>query len=138
MEWLAALSLCLFAGAFNPARDEIRQREPAAQGDIERARWINLHMRQKSLLIAAAAVLGFGGGQLTSAVAQTRTTEARQNVALNNGQTAKEIREDHFGSYAGGIGRGFMRSGGHTPYEWGTSRACAKMVHAKGISHSRI
>jgi hypothetical protein len=94
------------------------------------------------LLLAAATLAGFGAVNVAPAAVQTTRAKQRQ-ATIQNGATTRSIEADMFNSYAAGIGAGFMRSGGHTPYEWGTSRACAKMVrknrmHAKGISHSRI
>lgn len=98
-------------------------------------------MSIKRALIATLAALGMGG-QHTAAVAHA-ASQTRQVSAVNNGQTTRQIKEDHFGGYSGSIFRGFMRDRGHTPYEWGTSRACAQMVRKnrmrrKGIAGSRI
>jgi hypothetical protein len=101
-------------------------------------------MKSRSLLIAAAAVLGLGAGQATSSSAPVRSAEQQQaGAALKNGGSTKEIKEDHFGGYAGGLLRGLMRDRGNTPRDWGMSKACARMVrknrmHRMGISHARI
>lgn len=102
-------------------------------------------MKSRKLLIAATALLGLGTGQVVSTAPNARNvSEQRQsNVAVKNGTGARELKEDHFGGYAGSILAGVMKDRGHTPYEWGTSAACARMVrknrmHARGISHSRI
>lgn len=100
-------------------------------------------MKNSRFLIAAAAVLGLGAGQMTSTAAQLRPTEQRQLAAVKNGMTAREIKEDHFGGYAGGMLASLMRDNGCPPKDWGMSRQCARMVrknklHRMGISHARI
>lgn len=93
------------------------------------------------LLLAAAAALGLAGGA-SSAVART-ANESRQHVAVRNGTTNREIKADAFGGYAAGLLGALMRDGGHSPKDWGMSRACARMVrknrlHRKGVGHARI
>ena len=93
-------------------------------------------------LIASIAALGIGFGQNARA-ANNQGQQSRQMAAIKNGQTTRQIEADHFGNYFGGIGRALMRDGGHTPYEWGISVACRRMVrknrmHRAGIGHAKI
>lgn len=85
------------------------------------------NIMKSRILIAAAAVLGLGIGQTASQVQQLRPTEQRQLNAVNNGQTTRLIEADHFGRYGAGMLRAIMRDGGHTPYEFGISQACARL-----------
>ena len=84
-----------------------------------------------------------GAGHTATVAQQVRANETRQAIALNNGGSTRQIEEDHFGGYAGGMMRQIMREGGHSPRDWGMSKACANMVrksrmHRMGISHAKI
>lgn len=98
-------------------------------------------MTLKRLIISMVAAAGLGGHH--SAAQVSPVTQARQLAAIKNSQSTRSIEADMLGSYASGLGLGFMRSPGHTPYEWGISRACAQMrrqnrMRAAGIRGSRI
>ena len=79
----------------------------------------------KRFLVATLAALGLCAG--AAPIAQTAKASNEQ-VAVKNGQDTKKIEADCFGSYASGMARQFFRNGGHTPYEWGISRSCFRMV----------
>jgi hypothetical protein len=71
------------------------------------------------------AALGLG---ISTTPVQQSVKTATEQVAIKNGQDIKKTEADIFGSYAGGMLRQIMRNTGHTPYEWGISRACRRMV----------
>lgn len=94
----------------------------------------------KRLLVAGLSLVGFQANQ-ARAVAQPHEIAARESVA-KNGATTREIKEDHFGGFRDGIKRQWMRDGGRSPYSWGISKECAKMVRknklrAAGVRESR-
>ncbi len=89
----------------------------------------------KRLLIAGLACLGLQSSQARAMTAPHEV--ANQRAILKNGQTAREIKEDHFGGFLNGIRHQFLRSRGHTPYEWGISGACAKNAEKKPDALSR-
>lgn len=101
-------------------------------------------MSLKRILIGFLAAVGLGAGHTASVTAQ-QTEVRRVATAVANGgqQTTKTLEDDVFGRYAGSLHRHYNRDHGHTPKEWGMSRACAKMVRknrmrAAGIAGSRI
>jgi hypothetical protein len=99
-------------------------------------------MKNSRFLIAAAAVLGLGAGQMASQ-ATHRPAEQRQIAAIKNGMSTREIKEDQFGGYTGGMLNALMRDNGCPPKDWGMSRQCSRMVrknrlHRMGLSHAKI
>lgn len=100
-------------------------------------------MSLKRILISVLAAVGLGAGHTASLTAQQSEMRARVAVANGGQQTTKTLEDDVFGRFAGSMHRHYFRDGGHTPKEWGMSRACARMVRknrmrAKGIAGSRI
>lgn len=68
--------------------------------------------------------------------------ERNRSVAVQNGSSTREIKEDMTG-FGRGILGGLLRSRGRTPKEFGMSAECAKMrrknkLHRLGLSHARI
>lgn len=95
----------------------------------------------KRLLVAGLACLGLHSAQ-SRAVASPHETAERQSIA-KNGQTTREIKEDHFGGFRDGIRRQWLRAPSRTPYEFGISKECAQMrrknrMRGLGIKGSRI
>jgi hypothetical protein len=99
-------------------------------------------MSLKRILISFLAAAGLGAGHTASVSAQQN--EIRQNAVANGGQqTTKTLEDDVFGRFAGAMRRHAERDYGHTPKEWGMSRACARMVRKNrlrslGVAGSRI
>ncbi len=95
----------------------------------------------KRILIGVLAAVGLGAGHTAATAVQQ--SEVRQSAIAKSGESTKSIEADLFGRYSGGMARQFFRSGGHSPKEWGMSRACARMVRknrmrALGVAGSRI
>lgn len=80
----------------------------------------------KNLGIALLSLAGLTSCQTANVTAPGQ--EIRQTVAVKNGQTTKELREDYFGGYGKGLLDAIKRDNGNTPKQWGMSRACARMV----------
>lgn len=84
------------------------------------------------------------GQHVRAATAPGNVTQRSAPAAIRNGLTTRALEADLFGRYLDGIGRAFRRqAAGMTPYEWGISRACAKMrrqnrLRALGVRGSRI
>ncbi|MEO6569465.1 MAG: hypothetical protein ABIO94_11935 [Opitutaceae bacterium] len=97
-------------------------------------------MSLKRILVSILACAGLGAGISSRVAAQQN--DARQ-IAVTNGQKNSKILEaDSVGGFGGSLSA-MLRRPSHTPYEWGTSRACAQMrrknsMRAMGIAGSRI
>jgi hypothetical protein len=95
-------------------------------------------MSLKRILVSILACAGLGAG-ITARVA-AQQNDARQIAATSGQKNSKMLEADMTGSIAGSLD---FRRPSHTPYEWGTSRACAQMrrknsMRALGIAGSRI
>ena len=89
----------------------------------------------KRILIAVAALLGFGTSQAlartTASVSRPLLAAAAQTVAT------RELQSDDFGGYGNGLFAGLYQSRGNSPRDWGMSRACARMVRKNRLARAR-
>ena len=95
-------------------------------------------MKSKSMIIAAIAALGLGGGHVVPANVAANAQQSRQLAAIKNGQTTRQIEADHFGGYASGILSALLRDNGTPPHVWGVSRACVRMMRKNRMRRAGV